>query len=174
MRIAVSGSHIVGKTTLVGALAEALPGALVVPEPYRLLEEDGHEFAEMPSVEDFELQLERSIQSVQEGGASRIFDRCPLDILGYLNTHPDASAFQLADWWPRIQEAMATLDVVAFVPIEEPDRMAVSDSEMQLRGAVDEALRDIILDDAYGLEFDAITTTGSTAARVLQVMAVFR
>ena len=59
MRIAISGSHRVGKTTLAEALAAELPGYELVPEPYYLLEEDGHVFAAMPSIEDFELQLAR-------------------------------------------------------------------------------------------------------------------
>jgi len=171
MRIAVSGSHRVGKTTLAEALAEALPRHEFVPEPYHLLEEDGHEFAEMPSIEDFELQLERSFQCVQESGANVIFDRCPLDILGYLITHQDADVFQIGDWMPRVQESVAGLDIIVFVPIEEPDRIAVSHSDARLRAEVDAVLRDIIVDDTCGLGFDVITTAGETATRVRQVMA---
>src|SRR6185369_13261844 len=60
MKIAVSGAHRTGKTTLVEELCRALPAYIAVDEPYHLLEEEGHEFAEMPSLEDFELLLERS------------------------------------------------------------------------------------------------------------------
>ena len=49
MRIAISGSHVVGKTTLAEALAPALPHYELVPDPYDLLAEDGNEFGEMPS-----------------------------------------------------------------------------------------------------------------------------
>jgi len=170
MRIAVSGSHLVGKTTLVGALSVALPQFDVVPEPYHLLEEDGHAFAEMPSIEDFELQLERSLQSVHEGGNNVIFDRCALDILGYLTTHQDADVFRLTDWLPRIQQSIAALDLIVFVPIEEPDRIAVPHADAALRAEVDEVLRDVIVDDTYGLGFDVMTTEGATASRVQQVL----
>lgn len=71
MRIGVSGSHRLGKTSLAEALSAALPGHEFVPEPYYLLEEDGYECEEMPSVEDFERQLERSFQSLEEGGADQ-------------------------------------------------------------------------------------------------------
>lgn len=60
MRIAISGSHRVGKTSLAEALAVALPGHELLPEPYHALEDEGHEFGEMPSLDDFTLQLERA------------------------------------------------------------------------------------------------------------------
>ena len=171
MRIAISGSHLVGKTTLAEALAEALSRYAFVPEPYYLLEEEGYEFPEMPSIEDFERQLERSLLCVHESGSDVVFDRCPLDILGYLVTHQDADAFQIEDWLPRVREAMAKLDLVVFVPVEEPDRMPVSRAEARLRADVDAVLRDIIVDDAYGLDLEVITATGTVGARVRQVVA---
>jgi hypothetical protein len=171
MRVAISGSHLVGKTSLVEALAGILPGYEVVPEPYHLLEEEGHAFAEMPSIEGFELQLERSCQCVLGGGANIVFDRCPLDIVAYLVTHTDADAFHLDDWMPRIRESIARLDLIAFVPIEEPDRIAVPRSQVSLRAEVDTVLRDIIADDAYGLGVDVITIGGTLEARVRQVAA---
>src|SRR5688500_670140 len=117
MRIAISGTHRAGKSTLAAGLSAALPKHQVVGEPSYLLEEDGHEFADPPSVEDFELQLERSIECVEQSGANVIFDRCPADFLGYLLTHPDADLFDLADWLPRIQAAVEKLDLIVFVPI---------------------------------------------------------
>lgn len=42
MRIAVSGAHQTGKTTLIEELSRALPSYGVVDEPYHLLEEEGH------------------------------------------------------------------------------------------------------------------------------------
>jgi len=87
MRIAVSGAHRTGKTTLLEELSRALPNHVVVDEPYYLLEEEGHEFAEIPSLGDFELQLERSIQCVEDSEEDQLFDRCPADMLAYLIAH---------------------------------------------------------------------------------------
>lgn len=170
MRIAVSGSHRVGKTTLAEALADALPSHELVPEPYYLLEEDGYEFPEMPSIEDFEHQLERSLQCIHESGPDTIFDRCPLDIIGYLVTHQDAGAFRLEEWMPRVREAVSTLDLIVFVPIEHPDRVAVDRSQARTRSDVDAALSEIVGDDTYGLEFELITVEGTPGARVRQVI----
>lgn len=171
MRIAISGSHVVGKTSLAEALADALPGYEWVPEPYYLLEEDGHAFADVPSIEDFEAQLERSLQCVTESEANVIFDRCPLDMLGYLITHRDADTFRIADWMTRVEESMDAIDVVVFVPIEVPDRIPVSRSDAGLRADVDAVLRDMIVDDAYGLGIDVVEVSGSVAERVREVLA---
>src|SRR5207247_11249902 len=81
LRIAVSGAHRTGKTTLVEELVRLLPTYTAIAEPYYFLEEEGHEFAEMPSLEDFELQLERSMKLLAEDGEDLIFDRCPASIL---------------------------------------------------------------------------------------------
>jgi AAA domain len=170
MRIAISGSHRVGKTTLAEALAETLPEYDLIPEPYYQLEEDGYEFEEMPSLEDFERQLERSIQSISDSGGNVIFDRCPLDILGYLLTHRDADAYEIDDWMPRVRVAVAKLDLIVFVPIEDPDRGAVPSAEVPLRARVDEALREIVEDDSYELDIDVITVEGPAAARLRQVV----
>ena len=174
MRIAISGSHLVGKTTLATALSEALPEYALIPEPYYLLEEDGHQFAEKPSLEDFELQLERSCGCILESGTDAIFDRCPLDILGYLLSHRDAGAFRVEDWMPRVRESVAALDLIGFVPIEEPDRVPVPRSQAAFRAAVDAALRDVIVDDAYGLGADVIIVEGTIDARVRRVLTHLR
>ena len=170
MRIAVSGSHLVGKTTLAAGLAAALPHHELVPEPYHLLEEDGYAFAETPSIEDFVRQLERSFQCIEESGTDVVFDRCPLDILGYLVTHRDADAFQIQDWMPRLQETVANLDLIVFVPVEDPDRVAVPRDQARLRSDVDSALREIIVDDTYGLGFALIMVEGTPDARLRQVL----
>lgn len=81
MWIAVSGTHFSGKSTLVEALSDALPNYMTIEEPYYVLQEEGYEYSELPSIEDFELQLERSIENLDESAPDVIFDRCPVDIL---------------------------------------------------------------------------------------------
>lgn len=171
MRIAVSGSHLVGKTTLAEALAGFLPGHPLVPEPYRLLEDEGHTFEEMPSIADFEAQLERSFQCLQDSGPDAVFDRCPLDLVGYLLAHEDAAMFDVEAWIPRLRAHVPTLDLIVFVPIERPDRIAVPSSERRLRAVVDRILRGIVVDDAYGLEVEVIEVAGAREARLHQVVS---
>src|SRR5688572_5062702 len=145
MRIAVSGAHVVGKSTLVEALAAALPGHVAIDEPYHQLVDEGHDFAEMPSLEDFELQLERSIANIDESGPDVVLDRCPADLIAYLETHDDAGAFDAEHWLPLARAAVERLDLVVFVPID--DRVAVPAAEdTEVRRAVDERLRALLVD----------------------------
>jgi AAA domain len=175
MRIAISGTHYSGKSTLVDALSEALPQYATVEEPYYLLQEEGYEFAELPSLEDFELQLERSIESLDESAPNVIFDRCPADILGYLLSHSDAEAFALKEWLPRIQTAIRKLDLLVFLPIEEIDRIVLPLSQdAAYRRRVDEMLREIVLDDSFDFEVDVLEVTGSPQKRVEQVLEHIR
>lgn len=173
MRIAVSGAHRTGKTTLIEELSRALPTHRVVDEPYYLLEEEGHEFAEMPSLEDFELQLERSIECMGDGEEDQLFDRSPADLLAYLMTHEDAEGFDVEAWLPRVRSAMQQLDLIVFVPVEDSDRVVVSDpEESELRRRVDEELREIVLEDRWDFGVEAIEVTGSVHKRARQVLAL--
>lgn len=172
MRIAVSGAHRTGKTTLIEELSRALPTYVVVDEPYHLLEEEGYEFEAMPSVEDFELQLERSLDCLAGNGKDQLFDRCPADLLAYLISHPDSDRYDVKPWLPRVRNAMQGLDLVVLVPIETPDRFRVFDPEdADLRQRVDEELRDILLGDRWDLGVEAMEVTGSVRERARQVLA---
>ncbi len=172
MRIAVSGTHFSGKTTLVEALSEVLPHYATLEEPYRLLEEEGHAFAELPSVEDFELMLVRSIEGLDESAQNSIFDRCPADILAYLLSHIDAEAFDLEKWLPRVQSAIRKLDLIVFLPIENPDRIILPLSEdVDYRERVDEELQEIIMENRFGFTADVLEVTGSLQTRVKRVLA---
>jgi hypothetical protein len=175
MRIAISGTHFSGKSSLVQALSEALPQYATVEEPYNLLLEEGYEFAEFPSIEDFELQLERSIENLDEATPNVIIDRCPADILGYLLSHTDVEAFILDEWLPRIQTAIKKLDLVVFLSIEEPDRIVLPLSQDAVyRQRVDEKLREVILENIFDFEVDVLEVSGSLQTRVERVLAHIR
>ncbi len=174
MKIAVAGSHRVGKSTLLEELSSSLPGYRTVDEPYHLLEEEGHELAAVPTVEEFELQLERSIECVREEQGDVLFNRCPADILAYLVTHDDADAFDLGDWLPRARAALAELDLIVYVPIEDPDRIPVARSDAAWRERVDEQVRAILVDDCWDLAPPVLEVTGSPRDRARQVLARLR
>ncbi len=176
MRIAVSGSHRTGKSTLAGELALRRPGHDLVAEPYWLLVEEGYLFAQPPSLEDFEAQLERSLELLEEDRADIVFDRCPLDCIAYLEVHPDAGAFDLGEWLPRVQRAMRTLDLVVFVPIEDLDRINPDPAELEgvSREEVDEALKRLLLEDPLGLGLEVLEVAGPVEARVEAVEARLR
>jgi len=60
MKIAITGAHRVGKTTLAEKLHENLANYDFRMEPYYELEESGYEFSEIPDIDDFIKQLEYS------------------------------------------------------------------------------------------------------------------
>lgn len=172
MRIAISGTHRVGKSTLVEELAERLPSYTTVDEPYYLLEEEGYEVAEDPSIEDFEAQLERSLVSLEESGDDVVFDRCPADLLAYLLTHEDADSFDADPWLDRVTYAMRTLDLVVFVPIEEKDRILLpSHEDRERRAAVNDELEELLVDDGLGCDVEVLRVEGDVRSRVDRIVS---
>ena len=152
MRIAVSGSHATGKSTLIAELGRLLPSHEPVDEPYHTLLERGHPFAAEPSREDFEAQLEASIGLVtRHAGPDVLFERCPVDFLAYLRSLPGADG-DVRGWIEASAPALASLDRIVFVPVERPDRVHVDPSEGRwLRRRVDALLREILVEDGWGL-----------------------
>jgi len=175
VRIAVTGSHRTGKSTLIADLVEMLPGFAAVPEPYELLEEEGWESGETPTLEDYERQLARSLDLLADDRQDAIFERCPLDFVGYALCCPDGESFDAQDWLPRIRPAMASLSLVVFVPVEDPDRIALPPSEDRgFRLLVDERLREIVRDDSFGLDLEVVEVSGSRRRRADTVIARIR
>jgi predicted ATPase len=173
MRIAVTGTHRVGKSTLIEALEDRLAEYRAVDEPYLLLEEEGYEFASPPCLEDFLEQLRRSMELLEdeEGARNVLFDRCPLDFLGYLLTHEESESFDLEEWLARIRSTLQTLDLVVFVPIEERDRIQLpAHEDPEQRVAVDEKLAWMLLDNPFELGVEVLPVHGSRTARVTQVL----
>ncbi|MET3425372.1 hypothetical protein BJ973_004584 [Actinoplanes tereljensis] len=147
MRVAVSGTHGVGKTTLAEALCARLPGHVVVEEPYYLLEEQGYEFDFPPAAEDYRAMLACSVRSLRSPSTSKaVFDRTPLDYLAYLAAsgadpaeQADAAALRLA---------FATLDLLVITVITpETERILPAAELPGLRSRMNDALLELVYDD---------------------------
>jgi AAA domain-containing protein len=164
MRVAFAGTHRTGKTTLLEAVHARLPAYQHVDEPYRWLEDEGHEFSDPPSADDFERQLRRSIDSIAGSGARTLFDRCPLDLVAYLQAIDED--FAIDDWLDEVRSGMAMLDLVVLVSIETPDRIAVpAHEDRRLRRRVDGRLQTLLLDDPYGVGAEVAQVMRALAAR---------
>jgi predicted ATPase len=173
MRIAFSGAHRTGKSTLLEAVAERLPGHRTVDEPYWLLEEEGYQASDPPSAADYVAQLRRSIALLAEAGRDVLFDRCPADIIAYLRATD--SEDEADEWLDAARAAMASLDLVVLVPIEAPDRIAVAASEdRRLRRDVDEVLQALLLDDGLGAAVTVVDVRGDVDRRARQALASAR
>ena len=172
MRIAISGAHATGKSTLVAELAQCLPSYETVEEPYYALLAEGHVFADRPGVEDFAVLLERSLATLcRSVGPDILFDRCPADYLAYLAALHRRASGSAAEWVAVARDAMARLDLVVFVPVEQPDRVQPSFAEgLGLRKRVDALLRDMLLEDGWGLGVPAMAVAGAPSTRAHQVL----
>lgn len=169
MRVGVVGTHRVGKTSLIEAVAARLPRYRVFDEPYPELEERGYEFSDPPSAEDFEAQLRHAIATLRSEARDALFDRTPLDFVGYLRAI-DAE-LDLDELRPALARAMGTLELVVLVAIESPDRIAVSASEdRRLRRRADLAIGSLVLDDPLELGVPVLEVRGDLDSRVRQVM----
>lgn len=162
VRIAVSGTHRTGKSTLVAEIGARLPGYRIVPEPYETLEERGYDFEYPPSVEDFVAQLRLSIATLRRPWPNAMFDRCPLDFLGYISATRGADRFDLERWRDPITAAMRGLDLVVALHIDRDNERDLAIEDAAYRLAVDDALRDIIDGEAYDLceGVDILTISG--------------
>ena len=154
MRIAISGSHSLGKSTLVWDWVKQHPQYTREEEPFRALDS-----------EMYDIQFRQESNRLHNGiqmyyNASRvnlyssindcvIFDRAPVDYIAYSQYTADKQTTDIDDAFvsamvPRVKETLQRLDLVVFVPMT--DRWPV---EME-----DDGIRPVDL--PYRAEVDAI------------------
>ncbi len=176
MRIAVTGTHGSGKTTLIEDFVAAHPAYEAVAEPYWSLAERGALFAAKPDIADFEAQLAESCRLILETrGDNVVFDRCPLDFLAYLDV---VSADEGSEWLPqgklltRLSRALANLDLIVFIALAQPDDIKTPIEHPTLRRRVDARLKAMIRNDELGLlagRARVVEVTGTRERRVAGV-----
>ena len=166
MRIAVSGTHGVGKSTLIDEFLRRHPEFVHEPEPYTVMVEDfGQEFSAEPCVEDFRRQLEFSVERLSQhaAGENVIYERCPVDFLAYIHALESQSAEELLD---HVSEAMQHLDLIVYLPLGE----TVEDEFPKLQRAVDRRLSGIFREDEFGVlsatNLTVVEAAGSTTQRL--------
>ena len=130
MRIAVSGSHSLGKSTVVNDWVERHPHFKREEEPYRALGLHGpYEilFRDASTKLHNGIQLYYNIGRVHRYGDSSdevIFDRSPVDYVAYSQYTADQRSTDIDDAFvesmvPAIRESLDHLDILAFVPKSE-------------------------------------------------------
>jgi hypothetical protein len=152
------------------------------PEPYAVLSEDYSEvFAAQPSAEDFYRQLEFQVEQLRSysAGDRVIFERCPVDFIAYMlalrDLGRDDSALRVIEGsLDIVKKAIALLDWIVFLPIDNSGRCEVSDEEdLELRAVVDSKLASLLNDDDLDLfvfsPASVVEARGSTASRLRMV-----
>lgn len=165
MRIAFTGTHRVGKTTLAEEIADSLHNHECKNEPYLELEEAGYLFSEVPTAEDYIAQFNHSIKQIKNSGSNVIFDRCPLDILAYI--HATGKTQNIQRLYGEMTNAMSQIDILVFVPVETPDLIRCDESDLpDLRQEVNDILQNWIED----LGIKVLEVHGAIENRKKQIM----
>lgn len=169
MKIAISGSHGTGKSTLIAAFLERFPEHASEPEAFEVLADEITIVpSEGPDGEGLVALLEFTLSVLEDrpADASVVFERCPVDYLAYAvasRSLADSERSELLDTWiPAVRAAVRSLDLVALLPVS-PSIPARPGEDEDFRERVDEAMRGALIDDEYGLFED------SDAPRVVEL-----
>jgi hypothetical protein len=190
MRIAVSGTHSVGKSTFVHDFVKKYPDYIREEEPYRALC-DWYDilFGKAATRYHNGIQLLYNISRIKHyhaSSASVIFDRSPIDYLPYslypakyAQTDIDLSFVEsLVD---SIRDSLKFLDIIAYVPMTDKHPIEIEDDGIRLtdpeyRQAVDDYFKEIYVDNRFNLLGDSdspvlLEVWGSRAQRIQQLEA---
>jgi len=153
MRIAVSGTHFIGKSTLIEDFIKAHPEYKHEIEPYYQLESTLE-----PSLDSFLEQLDYSIEmlNTHANESNIIFDRCPVDFLAYamctLEQEPiDINDSEVSERFSVIKEALDNIDAIVFLPIVKEHTIEYTEDDAAFRKEVDKCFKLIYSDDIYDI-----------------------
>jgi hypothetical protein len=174
MRIAVSGTHCSGKSTLVEEFLLQHNSYKHEPEAFEALQSDDA-FPE-PTAESFFAQLEYHINRLRlyRQGDRVIFERSPFDYVAYLAAfsslrRSSADSYLAKQSFSIAHDSFRLLDIIVFLPGSEIDAVS-ADEDPALRDAVDTILEDYLINDALGVLGASgphvVQLTGSINARL--------
>lgn len=155
MRIAVSGTHFIGKSTLIEDFIEKNPNYTHEVEPYyKLQDEETTERSLDSCLDSFLEQLNYSINQLNERSIKQniIFDRCPVDFLAYAmyeleQESIDIDDSEISERFPDIKEALNNLDLIVFLPITNENSIEYTEENPAYRKAVDKYFKKLYRDD---------------------------
>jgi predicted ATPase len=179
-RVALSGSHEVGKTTLVTAITGAVPGIRIAGNIMRRLEIEGFGIREntTPATLARYLRVQLAQQNTAEN-ENLISDRALVDGLAYVRVH---LRFGTARYNWRTEdmdflEAVARLHAATFdhqvlIPIEfpAPSIQTIDRRAIEFRDSVETELVSILRD---GWPIPIIRVTGTVEDRVTALKSLF-
>jgi hypothetical protein len=159
MRIAVSGTHFIGKSTLIDDFIKNHPHYKHELEPYyKMQDEKTTELSLEPSLDSLIEQLDFSIeqlnQSIKEPNI--IFDRCPIDFIAYAmcemnQDETDINDSEISERFPDIKEALNHLDLIVFLPMTKEDSIEYNEENPAYRKIADKCFKKIYRDDVFDI-----------------------
>lgn len=159
MRIAVSGTHFIGKSTLIEDFVKLHAQYKLQVEPYyKLQDEKSMEFALEPSLDSLMEQLDYSITQLNECANEKdvIFDRCPIDFLAYAmcsleKDHIDIYDSEVSERFSDVKAALNNLDLIVFLPITNENSIEYTEEDPVYRKVADKCFKKIYRDDLYDI-----------------------
>jgi hypothetical protein len=159
MKVAISGAHATGKSTLIAEFLARRPAYGHEPEAYEALADEVDVASDGPTPEGLAALLEYTVSALSNhpDGACVIFERSPVDYLAYAAASRrtwaagEAAEF-LAVHVPIVRESVRHLDAIALVPVVPGGPVTGRPGEDErFRRRVDEALRRALVDDDFKL-----------------------
>lgn len=155
MRIAVSGTHFMGKSTLIEDFIKKYPDYRCEIEPYyKLQDEKTMELSLEPSLDSLLEQLDYSIEQLNEHANEHniIFDRCPIDFIAYVMCITDQDSIdindsEISERFPEVKAALNNLDLIVFLPITKEHLIEYTEENPAYRKAADKCFKKIYRDD---------------------------
>jgi len=166
MRIAISGSHSLGKSTLVWDWVKRHPEYTREEEPFRALDNEMYDIR-------FRQESNRLHNGIQMYyNASRvnlypsinddvIFDRAPVDYIAYSQYTADKKTTDIDDEFvramvPRVRETLQRLDLVVFIPMTDRWPVEMEDDgirpvDLPYRAEVDAIFKQIYRDERFSV-----------------------
>jgi hypothetical protein len=162
VRVAVSGSHSVGKSTLIAGFLSLYPDYAHEPEAFEVLADDIElTRSGAPTPDGLLRLLSYTVAAVQSHAAlARVmFERSPIDYLAYAAASGrawqpgEARAFLRAQK-PVVRTSIRQLDLIAYLPLSTTEAVRRRGEDKRFRRRVDAWLRRALLDDEYELFAD--------------------
>jgi len=177
VRIAISGSHCSGKTTLVEDFLQRHPEYAHGPEPCEWLAETSAELSSADAWQQLEISVERL--SAYGPGSNLIAERSPIDFLAYLEAlrtlEREDTSRMLDGARERVSRGMKHVDLLVILPLSD-EIEAPEDEDPELRDAMNHSLLDIIADDLTDLapNVRCIEIAGNASQRIVALDAEVR
>ena len=155
MRIAVSGTHFMGKSTLIEDFIKKHPDYKNEIEPYyKLQDEKTMELSLEPTLDSLLEQLDYSIEQLNNHASERniIFDRCPIDFIAYAmcvaeQDDVDINESEISERFSDLKSALNNLDIITFLPITKEHLIVYTDENPAYRKTADKNFKKIYRDD---------------------------
>lgn len=172
MRVAISGTHGSGKSTLISDFAMSHREWSVLPDPYEYI--DASE--EAAGAAAFGKQLAVTARWLARRAAEpQIAERSPLDFLAYLHAldalrRPGDAAdlFELNFW--VASRAMKNIDLLVLLPLHAGDGIEISpDEDLELREAMNDSLLELADDPDLVGAVPVVEILGSRERRLVQL-----